>query len=115
MSSTEREQRRKWHHWAYLNDEGKKLWGDVFPKGIVPVRVMFPRTATLEGQDKEMSVFMINHEELTPEQIDLILTKLSNKFHAPKDLIKKDMLKSGLPLRRELTNGSGTDQMGLFL
>lgn len=58
---------------------------------------------------------MINHEEMTPEQIDLVLTKLSNKFKAPKEEIKKDMLKFGLPLRRELTNGSGTDQMGLFL
>jgi hypothetical protein len=106
---------RRFHHWAYLNDEGKKLWGDVFPTGTVPVMVMIPQSATLEGQEQVMSVFLINEEELAPEQIDLILTKLSTKFHAPKEEIKKEMLKSHIPLRRELTNGSGTDQMGLFL
>lgn len=110
-----RDERRKWHHWAYLNDEGKQLWSDVFPDGVVPVMVMIPQSANLEGQKDVMSVYLINESELTPEQIDLILTKLSNKFHAPKEVIKKDMLKSHIPLRRELTNGSGTDQMGLFL
>ena len=108
-------EKNRWQHWAYLNDEGKRLWGDVFPNGIVPVMVMIPQSASLEGQDKIMSVFLINEKELTPEQIDLILTKLATKFNAPKEEIRKDMLKSHIPLRRELTNGSGTNQMGLFL
>lgn len=110
-----REERRKWHHWAYLNDEGKKLWGDVFPTGTVPVKVFLPQSGTLEGSEKTVDVFLINQEELTLEQTELILTKLSTKFHAPKEAIKKELLKGQLPLRRELTNGSGTDQMGLFL
>ena len=106
---------KRWKHWAYLNDEGKKLWGDIFPTGIVPVKVMFASNASLEGQKETMKVFTISHEELTPEQIDQILTKLAAKFNAPKEEIRKDMLRCGLPLRANLTNGSGTNQMGLFL
>ncbi len=106
---------KRWKHWAYLNDEGKKLWGDIFPDGIVPVKVMLASEASLEGQNNIMRVYMISLEELTPEQIENILTKLANKFNAPKEEIRKDMLKSGMPLRVELTNGSGTNQMGLFL
>ena len=103
------------HHWAYLNDEGKKLWSDIFPDGIVPVRVMIPQVASLEGQKQPMRVYIINDKELSQEQIDKILTKLSARFNAPKEVIRKDMLEHGMPLREELTNGSGTDQMGLFI
>lgn len=109
------DQKRKWRHWAYLNEEGKKLWGDIFPDGVVPVKVMFAQNAILEGQKESMKVFLISHDELAPDQLDAILIKLSNKFSAPKEVIKKDIMKSGLPLRAELTSGSGTNQAGLFL
>lgn len=102
-------------HWAYLNDEGMKLWGDVFPKGVVPVTVLFQQLATLGDSDEQRKVFLINEKELTSEQIEKILNKLSAKFNAPKEAIKKEMMANHLPLRAELTNGSGTDEMRLFV
>jgi hypothetical protein len=102
-------------HWAYLNDEGKKLWGDVFPNGIVPVVVFLPQNATLADSKEVKTVYLIDHKQLTPEQSDLIFTKLSTKFKAPKEAIKVELVQNHLPLRAELTNGSGTNNMGLFI
>jgi hypothetical protein len=40
---------RKYRAWAYLNAEGKAVWGKVFPDGEVPVQSIITQNATLEG------------------------------------------------------------------
>ena len=104
----------KFHHWAHLNDEGKKIYGLVFPDGIVPVKVMLPNPAKLGGQPQRM--FKVDLKQLSQEQLNQLLELMSLKFHAPKDAIRKQIEKDGfIPLRESLTSGSGTDQMGLFI
>ena len=105
---------RKIHHWVHLNEHGKKLFGSVFPDGIVPVKVMIPNSAKLGGQPQKM--FKVDLEQLSKEQTDQLLELMSQKFHAPKEAIRKQIEKDGfIPLRESFTSGSGTDQMGLFI
>ena len=104
---------RRFKHWVWLNEEGKKLYGEVFPTGEVPVLSMISTLAGIAGQAER--VFLIFHEELTDEQIDKMLTLLSEKFQAPKHVIKKEMLKNRIPLREKYVSSSGTNHPGLFI
>jgi len=106
--------KRNYKTWAYLNDEGKRLWGEIFPDGQVPVRSIITQRADLEGAGEER-VYIVEWIELNPKQQDAILERLSKKSGAPKDLILKDILKIGLPLREKYTNGAGTTRLELLL
>lgn len=106
---------RKYQTWAYLNAEGKAVWGDVFPDGEVPVQSIIAQPATLEGIDKTERVFLVDWEELTAQQQNAVLEKLSKRSGARKDVILKDVLKIGLPLREKYTEGCGTSRLGLFI
>jgi hypothetical protein len=104
---------RKFKHWIWLNEEGKKLYGEIFPTGEVPVLSMIPTVAGIEGQAER--VFLIFHEELSNEQIDKMLTLLSERFRAPKDVIRQEMLKNRIPIREKYVSSSGTNHPGLFI
>jgi len=100
--------------WAYLNDEGKKLWGEIFPNGEVPIRSILTQEASLEGIKESERVFIVAWEELTDQQKTAILERLSKKSGASKEVIFRDIQKIGLPLREKYTNGAGTTRPGLF-
>lgn len=104
----------KYATWARLNMEGRRIWGDVFPDGIVPVQSIATQYAKLEGIKDAESVFTVNWKELTPEQQQAILEKLSEQTGATKEAILKDILKVGLPLRRRYIVSCGTNRMELF-
>lgn len=106
---------RKYRTWAFLNAEGKKVWGDVFPEGEVPIQSIIAQTATLEGIDRVERVFLVDWKELTAEQQKGILERISRLSGASKDVILKEILKVGLPLRENYTEGCGTSRMGLFI
>ena len=106
---------RKYKTWASLNAEGKKVWGDVFPDGEVPVQSIISQSATLEGIDKIERVFLVDWKELTPQQQEAVLEKLSKRSGASKNIILKDVLKIGLPLREKYTDSCGTTRLGLFV
>ena len=106
---------RKYRTWACLNVEGKKAWRDVFPDGEVPVQSILAQTAALKGVEKTESVFLVDWEELTVQQQDMIIEKLSKRSGAAKSVVLKDVLKIGLPLREKHTDGCGTTRLGLFV
>jgi hypothetical protein len=106
---------RKYKTWASLNAEGKAIWGDVFPDGEVPVQSIIAQAATLEGIAKTERVFLVDWKELNARQQDGVLEKLSKRSGAAKDVILKDILKIGLPLREKYTDGCGTTRLGLFV
>ena len=106
---------RKYKTWASLNAEGKTVWGDVFPDGEVPVQSIIAQPATLEGIDKTERVFLVDWKELTDQQQDAVLEKLSKRSGAAKTVILKDVQKIGLPLREKYTDGCGTTRLGLFV
>ena len=106
---------RKYRTWAYLNAEGKAVWEDVFPDGEVPIQSIIAQPATLEGIDRTERVFLVDWKELTTQQQDAILEKLSKRSGASKNIILKDVLKVGLPLREKYTEGCGTSRLELFI
>lgn len=105
----------RYQTWANLNEEGKHKWGDIFPSGEVPVRSIITQPVNLEGINESERVFLVEWEDLTEEQKDAVLSRLSMKSGASKEVILQDILRKGLPLREKYTNGSGTTQMGLFV
>lgn len=106
---------RKYKTWAYLNAEGKAVWGDIFPDGEVPVQSIIAQSATLEDIDKTERVFLVDWKELTPQQQDAVLEKLNKRSGASKTVILKDVLKIGLPLREKYADSCGTTRLGLFV
>lgn len=104
---------RRFKHWANLNDEGKKLYGKIWENGTVPVISMIPTWCKIEGQDEQC--YLIYHEEMTPEQISIMLDMLANRFGAPKSVIEDEMKKKRLPLRRKYVGSAGTNHFGFFL
>jgi len=106
---------RRFKHWAYLNDEGMELFGSVFPDKKVPVLSMIWKTGSVGHPENIVDFFTVQWDELTEDQRDSILSILSEKFSVDKSEIKKQVEEIGLPLRRSMTNGSGTNHPGLFI
>ena len=107
---------RRFKHWAYLNEEGKKFFGEVYPDGIVPVLSMIPMYGPLGSPDSpSQQYFMVYLDELTEEQMEKTLDILTERFMAPREEMRKEFREHGLPLRKSLTNGSGTNHPGFFL
>jgi hypothetical protein len=101
--------------WARLNFRGKQEWGDIFRDGKVPIQSIVTQQAKLGGNKDPESVFTIDWKELTTRQQEGILDKLSQQSGVNKEIILKEILKSGLPLRRNLIFSCGTNQVELYL
>jgi len=94
-------EQRQFKHWANLNDEGKKLFGKIWEDGTVPVVSMVPTWCGIEGKPEQC--YLIRHEEMASEQINLMLEVLANRFGAPKSVIEAEMKKNRLPIRGKLS------------
>jgi len=105
--------RRRYKSWAFLNDEGKKLYGAIFPIGSIPIVSIIPQIANLGGKDEK--VYMVLHEEIPDVQIDQLLTLLASKFKASKEDVRAAMLKDRIPIREKYVWGVGTDGLPLFI
>lgn len=101
--------------WARLNLEGKHEWGDVFRDGKVPVLSIATQQAKLGGNKGPESVFTVDWKELTQWQQEAIFDEIDRQSGVAKKVIVKDILKVGLPLRRNLIFSFGTNQVNLFL
>jgi hypothetical protein len=101
--------------WARLNFQGKQEWGDIFRDGKVPIKSIATQQAKLGGNRDPESVFTVDWKELTPYQQEAILDKLSQQSGVNKEIILKEILKTGLPLRRNLIFSCGTNQVEIYL
>lgn len=104
---------RKFRHWITLNDEGKKLYGEIFKDGHIPVVNMLSSVGGIENKAERL--YLISHEELSETQVNQILKLLSLKFNAPKSEIRKEMLKNRIPIRAKYVSTAGTNDMRLFI
>jgi hypothetical protein len=91
---------------AFLNDEGKKIWGSVFPDGLVPIKSPIPHQADLGGGASQEPVYIVAWDELTPIQRGQIINNLAVKFRAPPSAVEKQILEKGMPLRASLINAT---------
>ena len=107
-------EKRRFHHWCYLNEEGKKLYGKIFPDGSVPVLSMIPQMASLGENKTPERIYLVYVPELSEEQFNAIVDLVASKFNAPRNAVEADFKKNGIPLRATLTSGAGTDHPGLF-
>jgi hypothetical protein len=101
--------------WARLNFQGKQEWGDIFRDGKVPIQSIATQQAKLGSNRDPESVFTVDWKELTPYQQEAILDKLSQQSGVNKEIILKEILKTGLPLRRNLIFSCGTNQVEIYL
>ena len=106
---------RKFKHWAYLNEEGKKLYGEIYPDGEVPVLSMIPGWQKLEGISEPQQCYMVYLDELTDEQFEKTVDIFHQKSGVPKDIIRKEIREIGLPLRVKYVSGAGTNHPGFLL
>ncbi len=91
--------------WVCLNDDGKKVWGDVFPDGKVPVCDMTFESADLEGYIIPTEIVLVNWVLLSKSQQKAVLSKISVKCGVSENDIQQQILAIGLPLRKSLTTG----------
>jgi hypothetical protein len=98
----------------FLNEEGKKVWGDVFPDGKVPVCSDFALTK-LEGKANPERVVLVSWNSLMSQQKNAILTKISKATGAQEGVILEDILKIGLPLRERYTTGTIAAELRFFI
>ena len=105
--------KRRFRFWAFLNRDGKKVYGDVFPDGLVPVVSMIPGIAVIGGQEEK--VYLVFHEEMSEDQISGLVKKLAKFFRAPEAEVRAQMLKDRIPLREKYTDGAATDGLPLFV
>jgi hypothetical protein len=96
---------------AILNDEGMKLFGDVFPDKKIPVLHPLIGETELEGVGKK-KIYLVNVallrrvEESTYQKL---IKKLSEKFNAPIKAMDEEFNERGLPLRAELVSSVEID------
>lgn len=93
---------------ALLNDEGKKIWGYVFPGGEVPVTTIMPFTAHIEDLGN-VDVYLVDWKDLGIDERNLILDHLMKKFRSSKEDIEKEISRAGMPLRANLVSAVSID------
>lgn len=101
--------------WVMLNDEGKKVWGDVFPDGKVPVTSMSFHEAKLGPGSRTEAVVLVSWQALSKTEKDGVLTKIVEKSGAPREAIFADILRIGMPLRKSLTTGVIAAELRFFI
>jgi hypothetical protein len=90
------------------------MWGDVFPKGTVPVVSMIPRKGCLGKADNIETYYLVQWDELSEDQKKETIKLVGKRLGARPAELKKQIAEFGLPLRASLTSGSGTDHPGFF-
>jgi hypothetical protein len=96
-----------------LNEEGKKVWGDVFPDNKVPVTSIIFQEAHV-GDHRE-KVCMVNWQLLNEKQKIQIIRKIAAKTGAWESDIADDIKRIGLPLRESLTMGVIAFELRFFI
>jgi len=85
---------------AYLNQEGKKVWGSIFPGGSVPI--LSPQRHHTRLGEKRQLAYMVAWDDLTPVQRGQIINKLASVFNGTTQDVENQILKDGLPLRADM-------------
>lgn len=108
---------RRFRSWAHLKGEGLAIYGEIFPNGLVPIQSIIGQEMILGGQNSK--AYMVFLPEITDEQLNGLCQIFESKSGNPRDKIKAEILKRGMPLRVELTSGfldvRSPDGLALFI
>src|SRR3990167_7586255 len=95
---------------AYLNEEGKKELGHIFPDSI-PIFCMLSENAALEGKEQIVDIYRIDFARLTEEQIKMCFDYVAQKRQGDRIQVEDELTKMGfIPLQAKWVSGTGTDQ-----
>lgn len=84
--------------WARLNLKGKETWGAVFFDDLVPIKPIAAQRVTFDARSDPESVFSMDWTQLTEEQQQVIIEKISQK-RSEEEVISQ-IAKSSVPLPR---------------
>ena len=102
--------------WCYLNDNGMKDYGDIFPTTQVPILSMIPIMFEHPQLDEPKKAYLLRGSDLTKEQIEKLIDKASKKFvEFDKEEMRTHILTNQIPIRAELTSGAGTKRIYMYL
>lgn len=90
------------HCHAYLVKESP--FYDLFENGMAPIKAPLPQTAECIG-DGVQTVYLLDFDALTPEQIDEVVSRVATVFHAGIDDVRAELLANGLPIRSSQITG----------
>ena len=76
-------------------------WMDSFGTDTVPILSQEPVYNTAPGIPERVAFYLLDHSQLTEEQLQKVTELLSKKFSLPESEIIKDMAKYGLPILAE--------------
>ena len=102
--------------WCYLNDNGMKDYGDIFPTTQVPILSMIPIMFEHPQLDEPKKAYLLRGSDLTKEQIEKLIDKASKKFvEFDKEEMRTHILTNQIPIREELTSGAGTKRIFMYM
>ena len=107
---------KDYQDWCYLNDDGMKDYGDIFPSRQVPILCMIPIIFEHPQLDEPKKAYLLRGSDLTEEQIEKLIEKASRKFDEfDKEEMRAHILTNQIPIRMELTSGAGTKRIYMYL
>jgi len=107
---------KDYQDWCYLNDNGMKDYGDIFPTTQVPILSMNPIMFEHPQLDEPKKAYLLRGSDLTEEQIEKLIDKASRKFDEfDKEEMRDHILTNQIPIRMELTSGAGTKRIYMYL
>ena len=107
---------KDYQDWCYLNDDGMKDYGDIFPTTQVPILSMIPIMFEHPQLDEPKKAYLLRGSDLTEEQIEKLIEKASKKFDEfDKEEMRTHILTNQVPIRAELTSGAGTKRIFMYM
>lgn len=106
----------KW--WVTLNEEGRRLYGKIFPESIVPVLAgdLQPHQAHLDKIENPEAVYRIDWNLLTGLQKSECVMAVAKQMHVDPEAVRQDFEARGfIPLRAKYVVGAGTTEIHLFI
>lgn len=101
---------------GFLNEEGKRLWGSVYPDGKVPLVSIIQELAELDGLSGKRAVYRVPLDSLSSKQFGSIVEVIATKNQVSLGLVRSDLESMGfVPIRAELVSGVGTTNLRMFL
>lgn len=106
----------KYLDWCWLNKDGMKVFGKVFPDRCIPIVSMISIVFKHPKLENPQRAYLLKGKDLTEEQIVKLIDIISKNFEEPnEDKIRKEILNNRVPIRESITSGSGTKRPYMYM
>ncbi len=102
--------------WCYLNEEGMKEYGHIFPNKTIPIVSMIGIKFEHPKLEEPELAYLLRGTDLTEEQIEKLIKNALSRFdELDKEVIKTTILTNQVPIRQKLTSGAGTKRIFMYM